>query len=201
MLTALLAAAALATTPPAPPVVVDGTIGKTEWAGAKRERLTGGGEVLLLRSGTTLYVAVQGAATGFPTLCVGNGDRIKILHASAALGEVVYTRKDGTWQRGKPFEWLLRDGRAPKPEAEKQKFLADFGWLATASNTGAPAREFRIDLGPGKSTLGVAFLSTDTMAAAYWPSTMADGCRATELLRGDPPDTMAFEPTQWHPLE
>ncbi len=201
MLPALLAAAALATTPKAPPVVVDGMVGKTEWASAKREKLTGGGEVRLLRSGSTLYVAVEGPATGFPTLCVANGDRIKILHASAALGEVVYTRRDGTWQRGKPFEWLLRDGRAPRPEAEKQKFLEDFGWLSTASNTGAPAREFRIDLGPGKSTLGVAFLSTDTMAAAYWPSTMADGCRALELLRGDPPDTLTFEPTQWHPLE
>src|SRR6266704_600885 len=54
---------------------IDGVIGSKEWAGARRERLIGGGEVLLLRAGADLYIAVSGAGRGYPSLCVGDFER------------------------------------------------------------------------------------------------------------------------------
>src|SRR5438876_8565068 len=122
-----LAATAASLSPPK----VDGVIGPKEWSGARREKLTGGGEVLLLRAGSDLYVAVIGVRPGYPTLCVGDFGHVEVLHASAALGSVSYTRTNTRWLRGKPFEWCVRD--VPKPSsvllAERESFLTEYRWL------------------------------------------------------------------------
>ncbi len=198
----LVAGMAASGVPRAPPTI-DGLIGPKEWSGARRERLIGGGEVLLLRQGDDLYVAVIGAKRGFPSLCVGDLERVEILHASAALGSVSYTGGGALWRRGKPFEWRVRD--APRPVAalvaERESFLAEHRWLSTASREGAAEREFRITIGPGRHFLGVVFLAIESMKAAYWPASMNDGCRNPDLLRGDPPDALQFNPTRWHRIE
>ena len=199
MLFAGSAAAAASLSPP----TVDGVIGPKEWSGARREKLTGGGEVLLLRSGGDLYVAIIGMRPGYPSLCVGDFEHVEVLHASAALGSVSYTRRNTRWLRGKPFEWRVRD--VPKPTsallAERESFLAEYRWLSTASRAGAPAREFRIALDPQRRFVGVVFLSTDIMQAAYWPASMSDGCRNLELLRGDAPEQLELDPSRWHRIE
>jgi hypothetical protein len=199
MLFAGLTATAASVSPP----TVDGVIGPKEWSEARHEKLTGAGEVLLLRAGADLYVAVIGAKPGYPSLCVGNFQHVEVLHASAALGSVSYTRAGSQWLRGKPFEWRVRDvpGPATALLAERESFLTEYGWLSTASRAGAPTREFRIKLGPERRRLGVVFLSTDTMETAYWPASMSDGCRNLELLRGDAPAALQLNPSQWHPIE
>lgn len=185
------------------PPIVDGVIGPEEWAGARRERLTGGGEMLLLRAGSELYVAVIGPGLGFPSLCIGDFGHVEILHASAALGSVSYTRANTEWRRGKPFEWRVRDVPEPTPtlSAERASFRAEYRWLANASHIGSPSREYQIELGPERQFLGVVFLSTKTMEAAYWPASMSDGCRDLSLLRGDAPDALRFDPSQWHKID
>jgi hypothetical protein len=200
MLCVLSAAMAASPSPP----TIDGVIGPKEWSGARRENLIGGGEALLIREAADLYVAVIGARPGYPTsLCVGDVQRVAVLHASAALGSVSYSRAGAKWLRGEPFEWRVRDvpGPAAALLAERESFLAKYGWLSTASRAGTPTREFRIKLGPERQFLGIVFLSTDTMEAAYWPASMSDGCRNLELLRGDAPDTLQLDPSQWHRLE
>jgi hypothetical protein len=185
------------------PPTIDGVIGPKEWSSAQREKLTGGGEVLLLRAGADLYVAVIGAKPGYPSLCVGDFRHVEVLHASAALGSVSYTRTGASWLRGKPFEWRVRD----KPRAaaallaDRESFLAEYGWLSTASRAGAPTREFRIKLGPERRFLSVVFLSSDTKETAYWPASMSDGCRDLGLLRGDAPEAFQLDPSQWHRIK
>jgi hypothetical protein len=76
---------------PAP--TVDGKIDDGEWAGATTHRLEGGGDLRLLKRGDFLYVAVHGAATGLASLCAAKGDTVRILHASAAIGEARYERR------------------------------------------------------------------------------------------------------------
>lgn len=185
------------------PPTIDGILGPGEWSGAQREELIGGGEVLLLRAGADFYVAVVGARPGYPSLCVGDLGNVEVLHASAALGSVSYTRTGKEWFRGKPFEWRVRDGPGPAAArlSERESFLGEYGWLSTASRAGAPIREFRIKLAPQRRRLGVVFLSTDTMESAYWPASMSDGCRDPKLLRGDAPDTLQLDPSQWHRIE
>lgn len=199
LLAVFASAVAAASTPP----VVDGDIAPEEWSGARRETLVGGGEVLVLRAGSDLYVAVKGAGNGFPSLCVGDANRVDVMHASAALGTVTYKRTKDGWSRGNPFEWRVRDLPEPSPtlQGERDAFFKDFKWLANASRTGAPAREFKIRLDGERVFLGVVFLSTDTMQAAYWPASMDDGCRELDLLRGEAPGSLALEPSRWHPIE
>lgn len=193
----LAASIATAATP-----TIDGIAKPGEWADARHEQLVGGGEVWLLRAGNDLYVAVEGSGTGFPSLCVGDADRVEILHASAALGTVVYRRGANVWSRGPGFEWRVRDLPQPSPTlaAERESFLKQQRWLANASHTGAPFREFRIVLDAERRFLGVVFLSTDSMQAAYWPASMDDGCRDPDLLRGEAPGSLELEPSRWHEI-
>jgi hypothetical protein len=206
VLASAVAAAALspsALSPSAP--TIDGLIDPKEWSGARREHLigNGGGELLLLRADADLYVAVTGAGPGYPSLCVGDAERVEVMHASAALGSVSYARTNDRWRRGKPFEWRVRDaaGAASTLLADRESFFAEYRWLSTASRAGAPAREFRITLDTERTRLGVVFLSTDTMKHAYWPASMNDGCRNLDLLRGDAPDTLPLDPASWHRIE
>ncbi len=183
--------------------VVDGVIEPEEWAGAQRETLVGGGEALILRAGVDLYVAIDGAGSGFPSLCVGDADQVDVLHASAALGTVTYKRGKDGWSRGKPFEWRVRDQAEPSPTLsnERDAFFKDFEWIANASRISAPAREFKIRLNDKRKFLGIVFLSTDAMQATYWPASMKDGCRELDLLRGEAPASLELEPARWHPIE
>jgi hypothetical protein len=74
----LLAGIASAGFSPAPPTI-DGVIELNEWSGARRERLIGGGEVLLLRDGSDLYVAVIGAKQGYPSYAWATVGKLKSL--------------------------------------------------------------------------------------------------------------------------
>ncbi|TWI04780.1 hypothetical protein IP90_00918 [Luteimonas cucumeris] len=182
---------------------IDGVAKPGEWAGARREKLVGGGEVWLLRAGNDLYVAVEGSGTGFPSLCVGDADRVEVLHASAALGTVAYQRGAKAWSRGPGFEWRVRDLPEPAPtlSTDRESFLKEQRWLANTSRTGAPFREFRIILDAGRRFLGVVFLSTNGMQAAYWPASVNDGCRDMDLLRGEAPHSVELTPSRWHDIE
>jgi hypothetical protein len=195
-----------------PPPTIDGVIAPGEWSGARREPMINGGELLLLRNGSDLYVAVTGPKPGFPSLCVGDGVHVEILHASAALGTVTYSlggvkkqASDPTppWQRGAPFAWRLRDTPEPSPTlaADRTAFLGDTHWLSTASRTGAPTREFRIALNESRRFFGVVFLATEKMELSHWPATMGNGCRDLALARGDAPDTLQLTPTTWYRIE
>jgi hypothetical protein len=183
--------------------VIDGTIDRDEWAGAQRHALNGGGELLILQQANDLYVAVRGGTRGFPSLCLGDKDQVEVLHASAALGTAVYTRHDRSWTRSAAFDWKVRDRAAPAEQlaAERESFFAEHQWLANASSAESPDREFRIRLTPTRRQLGVAFLDTATKRAAYWPADAADGCVDSELLRGEAPKLLKFNPWRWHELK
>lgn len=54
--------------------------------------MIGGGEVSILRTGDELHVVVTGPKAGLASLCVADDSRVRILHASAAVGEAIYER-------------------------------------------------------------------------------------------------------------
>jgi hypothetical protein len=180
---------------------IDGVVRAAEWSGASRDGLTGGGEVLRLRVRDELYVAVKGKSPGIASLCVGNARRVAVLHASAALGTVVYTlRGNDRWSRGPQFEWRVRASprTGPASAAERATFLAENRWLANSGHRPLLVREFRLRLDADRQFLGATHLATDSMEIAYWPESMADGCRSANLVRGDAPDTLEFSPLRWH---
>ena len=74
--------------PPGTLPAIDGTITTEEWRGARREVFSDGSEMLLLRHEDDLYLGIRAKGQGMITgdTFIDHGDRIMILHASAALG-------------------------------------------------------------------------------------------------------------------
>ena len=186
-----------------PTPVIDGRLGEAEWAGARRADLLDGGEVQLLGRGEFLFVLVRGPHPGLATLCVAKGKTVRVLHASAAIGDAAFERWGDMWMKRKGFEWTLRDSRRDGPPSDqaKEQWLASSGWLANASASGAREREFKI-AAKDVEAIGVTFFATDgTNAISYWPSTMNDDCRAVKIAQGYLPDTARFEPATWYRLK
>ncbi len=164
--------------------------------------LTGGGTAELRREAERLLVTVRGPRVGLASLCVAgrNGTEVRILHASAAVGEASYTRADATWKLDSPFDFKLREtGGVPPSEQDRLAFLTSYGWVANADNTGRSPRNFTIQISSGVQALGVTFVTTDkSMTIAYWPASMDDDCRAVKVAQGFLPPTATFRPAGWH---
>lgn len=163
--------------------------------------LSGGGEVSLRQDGSSLHVAIKGPRAGLASLCVGDDARVRILHASAAVGEATYEKAGDHWKLTSGFEWKLRDSpRTGAPsQADVSQFLADKGWVANASSAGAPSRAFTIRLSDRIRFVGITFLAIDEpMSVSHWPAAMADDCRALKVAQGYLPDTARFNPSAWH---
>jgi hypothetical protein len=180
--------------------VVDGRIDTAEWSAARVESLEGGGDVRLVVRRGSLYLGIRGPAAGLATVCVADASGVRLLHASAALGDARYERAGDGWAKRSDFAWQLRDTRAGGPvSADKEAFFAARGWLANASAAGAPHREFRIDLGGGVTSVAVAYLSTGSpMAVSRWPATADDDCVSVPLGQGKLAERGAFSPEKWH---
>ena len=127
---------------------------------------------------------------------------MRILHASAAVGEAVYERDGERWKLKSGFDWNLRDSATGGPtEAQKLQFLESKGWVANADRTGQGAREFSIRLTDTSQFLGVTFLSTtEPMALSRWPAAMNDDCAAVKIAQGHLPETARFRPDQWQSI-
>lgn len=161
--------------------------------------LTNGGELTTRRDGDILHVSVVGPRTGLASLCVGDATQVRILHASAAVGDALYEKADGGWTLKHGFAWRLRDApSAAVPAAAAEAFFAETGWVANASHAGSPKRDFRIRITDRTQFLGVTYLSvTDPMAVSYWPNTLSDDCKQMKIGQGFLPDVAQFRPETW----
>ena len=165
--------------------------------------MIGGGEVTIARDGDNWRVTVTGPRAGLASLCLAEGPRVRILHASAAVGEAVYERSGDEWKLVSGFAFKLRDTRkGPAPtDADRREYLTAMGWVANADNSGERPREFIIRPSALPRFLGVTFLSTsDPIALSHWPASMDDGCREIKVAQGFLPPTTQFRPERWHSL-
>jgi len=189
-------------------VVIDGTLEEAEWRGSaviKRPE----GEVLLRHDGKYLYIGVRTARRGFPSVCVMRGNTVRVMHASFALGDVVYAKKDASWKLGAPFDWepptrALRGDRDP----QGARFLAERGWLGSTVPMGNPRHtEMQIaldQLDPRDLRLSVAVFMEDEGRGeqiASWsragPRAVRDGCANDRLVRGYAPERLSFRKNAW----
>ena len=182
-----------------PVPAIDGRLDEEEWAAAKKAPMSDGGVVRLLPRGEALFIAVKGPARGLASLCVAKGNTVRILHASAAVGEANFERWGDMWMKRAGFEWGIRDSpsRGPTPVSAQTDWASRSGWLANASAAGSPEREFKI-AASAVEYVGVTFLSIDQpMTVTYWPPTINDDCRTIKMAQGYLPDTARFEPATW----
>lgn len=183
--------------------VVDGTIGTTEWSDAATFDLVGGGRILLKHDGTFVFVGVQASAKGWCHLYVDRGSGIEVLHASAALGRIVFTRdKNGNWQTRDTFDWELRD-RVVNTETKTKmdQYLAQNAWVASNSNMGEPIdMEFKVKLGEGRITIA-GLHTTDGKTMHFFPKELSDDTLKSELVRGGGWSSVSFNTSLWARLE
>ena len=181
-------------------VTIDGKINDDEWRGAFVGELVGGGEVRLLQSDSNLYVGLRGLKQGWGHVYVIEGDTIRVLHASAALGTAIYRRNGGTWQPTQPFDWELRDRViTDATKAAMSKFFEANGWVANNVNM---SNSFEVEYKvhgkffTGAARMAVLFAS-HPQSPLHWPKSLADDAVAEQLVRGNTPTDLRFDVTTW----
>jgi hypothetical protein len=188
--------------------VIDGRADVAEWSVARRVDSRSGLQVRLQHDGSALYVGITSPSDGFTSLCLGSGESVRILHASAALGAIDYRRSSGLWAPEQAsFVYGMRDtALTDAVVAERQAYFDQHGWVAsTARMGGGRVQEFKIDrkrITPGTRLALAYYVTTGAGSVLAWPDSMppADGCAAVALARGSAASGLVFEPSQWMPL-
>jgi hypothetical protein len=182
-------------------VSADGRVDSAEWAGAREVRADAM-KVRLGRRGDVLAVAVQLEATGISSVLIGAGDRVWVLHASAALGTGEYRcAADGACTRTREFDYRCRDpSSAPAAVRCRTDFRKADGWIANVDPSGTRTREFLIDLphfGPAGTPLTVAVTGLVLPDRALrWPAG-DDDAGSVKLQQGFLEERMRFTPGSW----
>jgi hypothetical protein len=188
-------------------VVIDGTLDDAEWRGSAVVRRPEG-DVLLRHDGKYLYVGVRTLGRGFPSVCFGRGEVVRVAHASYALGDVVYTKSGTTWKLDAPFVWE-KSAPASGPEADQRqaRFLSEHGWVGSRTPMGKPRHaEMQIaldQLDARDPRLSVAFFMEDEgrgEGIAAWPRGRRDDCANDRLVRGYAPERLTFRKRSWTKL-
>ena len=183
------------------PIVIDGREGLQEWKAANVIPLANGGSILYRSSAGGVDLAVRTEENGWSHIYLFDGELIRILHASAALGTAEYVRSANGWRPVREFEWGARDASMSAEAVEvRRKHLLQQGWVASTTNMGEQGfLEFHLDqrLLSG-SDIRIAVVSAASADAPhYWPETLGDATLAEELIYGNTPADLEFDPGQW----
>lgn len=192
------------------PAVIDGRMDDAEWSGAARQALPDGSSLRLQHDGKSLFLGIAAARPGFPSVCVFDGKAARVLHASAALGSVTYSRSGAEWTtEAKEFAYAMRDpALTEEARTERSAYLARHGWLASTFDMGqGRAQEVQIALEglrePPALALAYFALEGNTGSVVRWPASLAagDGCADEKLVRGHVPPRLELDPKTWAVLE
>lgn len=184
-------------------IAIDGRVDEAEWVRAGRDRLSDGSTIRLQHDGRHLYIAIEAVGSGFSSFCIASEKSVRILHASAALGAVTYTRDGTDWtSASKAFDYGMRNpALTDAARAERAAYLNEHGWVAsTEPMTKGRSQELQIELsGLGREpriALGFFVIgSGNTTSVATWPKSMpaTDGCAAPRLVSGYVPTPLRFD--------
>ena len=186
------------------PPTTDGKIEETEWKDASVFDLTGGGKVFFKHDGKYVYVAVRAVKAGWTHLYLSEAEKreISVLHASAALGKVVYRKdKENLWQPLNDFSWELRD-RAFTVEVQRKMadYVAKNNWAANNNNMGNRTEvEFQIKLqnASNKKFRMAIVYAVDRTTSHFFPNTLNDDCLKPELVAGNRMQDVKFDRNGW----
>jgi hypothetical protein len=182
------------------PPTLDGTILADEWGDANRELFSDGSELLMKHHEGYLYLGIRASAPGMivGNIFVNHGDRVSILHSSAALGTAIYEKSTDGFQQTQDFVWRCRSSsNSPSAQVERDAFLQQEGWLADNAYMGMPQElEYRIDMPNGSLRLAVTFTPASNVSIRiYWPPSLADD--SVNAPQGEFPKTMKLSPSTW----
>lgn len=144
-----------------------------------------------------------GAGFGLAHVALASPDTIWVLHASAALGSIVYARGPEGWDKVRDPVWELRDPTlSPEASQARLAYLKENGWVAT---TGRMGRENEVEFlilrnrfGIHDVRLAVVFFPVGPPETlSHWPKTADDDVADQQLLTSLMPERLHFEPQRW----
>lgn len=188
-------------------IVTDGKIGTAEWRESQEFSLMGGGKIFFKYDGAFLHVGVRGSEKGWCHLYLSDnaGEELRVFHASAALGAVVYRHsvKD-LWQPKNTFDWNLREKIFDEQTVKKHDdYLVENGWKANNNNLGGGNEiEFsiKIEREKRKKYKLAAVYTSDGKTLQFFPAALAGDALNFELLYGKTPPNLDFKMKSWTAL-
>jgi len=186
------------------PPTIDGTISPGEWDNAVIETFSDGSELLLMHGEGYLYLGIRAST---PEMIVGNifieqGDKITILHSSAALGTAIYQKEADRWQQTQEFVWRCRNtSDSEAAQAERAAFLQEEHWVAANSRMGTPNElEYQIEVTNVSLRTAVSFIrGSNPNAKIPWPNDLDDDC--IKPTPGGMPAQYHFSPDKWATID
>lgn len=178
---------------------LDGTIADDEWADATIIPLGADCTLFLKHAERNLYMAIRATTMGVPSPLIARADGVYVLHASAALGTAIYEQTDDFWELQQSFVWQCRTlGFSSAAAAQRERFLAQEGWLGTIGYLGQPTEfEYVITLNELPLRMLVLFLeATDPTVLLSWPE-QADVTGHLEIITGPVPSVVSFDVDNW----
>lgn len=187
--------------PRRPAPTIDGTLADAEWRGAATRRASDGSEVLLLHDGRFLFLGVRAVKPGFVSACVIRKDTVRVLHASAALGDVAYVPGDATWRVAAKFAWGMRARELNDDTRRRQRqYLDSAGWLGSTMQLSPTGKELQIPLAlmqPGDERIAFGYYVANDGPVIAFPETLRDGCPDPRVVSGFLPETVSFRARDW----
>jgi hypothetical protein len=195
--------------PRGPAIVIDARIDEAEWRGAAVQTWSDGRTLRLRHDGTHLFLGITASSQGFPSLCIATGDSIHVLHASAALGHLRYrSSPDGWTTHETAFVYGMRTpDLTEQAAAERREYLARHGWVGSTFRMGdGRVQELQVAIilasRAPRVALGYFAIAGNSGSVVKWPSSLdpSDGCINRELVTGNVPSLLGFDPASWASL-
>lgn len=186
------------------PGTIDGIMSPGEWDNARIETFADGSELFFMHNEGYLYLAIRASSS---EMIVGNvfldqGDKISILHSSAALGTAQYERNVEGWQQAQNFAWRCRmTDDSDAALAERAAFLEEERWIAANALMGTPNElEYQIEMSNVALRMAVNFIrSSNRNEKIPWPTELDDD--VIKPTPGGLPAEMFFSPEKWAILD
>lgn len=190
--------------PPGASLSIDGTWSEGEWRHAARVS-NGDLQIRASHAEGYLQIGVRAPSLGVASICIVQGQRVYVLHASAALGRAVYRNRGEHWELDEGFEWRVRTTALDaEAAAERETHRDEHGWVASTSRMGTRGEvEFQIAStylnGEGtRLAVGVLQLGDGAMTILGWPfGADQDGSTQHAVIAGPLPEKANFHVEGW----
>ncbi|WP_425390523.1 hypothetical protein [Ekhidna sp.] len=137
------------------------------------------------------------------SLCIcDEQNEVTVLHASAALGQILYKKEGDRWVTNQKFDWKMREVDMKDATITKRnQYLKINGWGANTMSMGNVGEtEFIIDRKAfsGELKLAIGLMTAeDPNNIVGIPSGGAGDCADQRLVSGDPKSSYSFNSTNW----
>jgi hypothetical protein len=171
--------------------LVDGTMEEGEWAAAAVVNMDDGTEVRFLGSGGYVYVGIRADQVGSANLLILEGEVVRVLHSSAALGSARYEQEGQAWRLVDDFSWCCR---SVDDLSGRSRLLEQEGWQANIGFAGAEGHveyQTAVDDGP---LIALSYVLADG-TVSVWPPDLDETAR--QQLFGARQAVERFSIDQW----